>query len=229
MKKTITKQIVDTDKHHPVSYGVPKFELHGFFLAIAKKFSGKTYTLRHVIKNLVKKGQLNYGIVISSTAEATKDWIGIPENCRFDDWEKGKAAIMNLIAFQKNNIKEGKKAHAFIVLDDIIGLVKHNDTLVNRLASSARHFNISVFAAVQNLKSVSPIVRQNADYVFIFRNSNTNEKKEIYSQWNGSLIGEFSDFNKLMNDEIKDYRVLSIDCKTQTNDAKKIFSVFKAP
>jgi hypothetical protein len=138
-------------------------------------------------------------------------------------------AINNMIEIQTKLKQEGKNVQAFIVLDDIVGVVTKDDPFIQRLATSARHANISLFVAVQGLTRLPPVVRDNAEYVFIFRTNNGDVKNKIYETWNGGLIGTKKDFAAFMDKYVENFAVLCINAKTQSNDKSKVFSLFKAP
>jgi len=73
----------------------------------AKKFSGKSSTMRYVLHSLIKAGRFDYGFVISPTGIFNGDW-----DC-----------ILNM---QKKLISMGQPKNAFLILDDCVGSVNFN-------------------------------------------------------------------------------------------------------
>ena len=69
-----------------------------------------------------------------------------------------------------------------------------------------------------------PVLRNNLDYVFIFRNNIVKERQKIYDNYAG-MFANFEVFNQVMNQCTENYECLVIDCKTQSNKLKIKFLV----
>jgi hypothetical protein len=191
------------------------------FLAIAKKYSGKSHLLQWIISEHIRAGQFDYGVVISATARSNGEWNVVPS--RFIYAEYQPEIIQRVRATQQQN----PESRAFIVLDDCIGTLRVDDT-IKSLFTNARHDRITVFCAVQYLKSVPPVLRQNAEYVFIFRQTNQDTIDEIWTEW-GDLYGTRDEWRALFRNWIKNYTALVINTRSQSNDPNDTYRLIKAP
>ena len=71
--------------------------------------------------------------------------------------------IETIIAEQEQN----RDTHICIVLDDVIGTLKLNSPIWAKLATSSRHWRITIFFIAQDLKKLPTPVRDNASTIFI--------------------------------------------------------------
>ena len=80
--------------------------------------------------------------------------------------------IENIINSQKEfKKKNGYMLPFLLVIDDLIGnKTKYSDELVN-LFSTSRHLNISIIFISQHMAYVNPVLRNNSDYIAIFRHN----------------------------------------------------------
>jgi hypothetical protein len=216
-------------KHKSVALDIAKkFETPGLFLTIAKKYSGKTHLLKWMIYKIAMAGKFDYGMVVSGTAE-TGEWNIVPGRQIFSTWGEGKPVIEKLIASQKKFLAEKSKLpNVFIVLDDIIGVIPTNDNLMSRLATSARHWKITLFVCIQSAKKIPPIFRINAEYIFVFRQIDNTQVGTIYDEF-GGLFGSKEEFSNYLKEYVKNYTALFINTKTQNNEKKDMFGLIKAP
>jgi len=104
--------------------------------------------------------------------------------------------LMRRLLDSQNKLKEeevkrnAKPRRVLIVLDDIIGERKiHDDSLLSRLATQGRHFNISVCLATQDAKAIHPVLRNNCDVCVIFHQKNTRSKEAVWHDF----LGAFAD------------------------------------
>ena len=69
--------------------------------------------------------------------------------------------------------KAKKNIHVLVIWDDCLGQGfdwrKQKDSELVRLASSNRHYNISVAISTQSPKMIPPVFRANVDFAFVFR------------------------------------------------------------
>jgi hypothetical protein len=196
------------------------FRTPGVFLAIAKKFAGKSHLLRWVLSSLIKAGRFDWGIVISATARTTGEWDLVPRRFIYPAYDP--KVIKRVRMVQRAN----KESRAFIVLDDIVGVLKIDKT-IQSLITSARHENITVFVTTQYLKGLPPICRENAETVFLFRQPNRDLIKEAWKIW-GDCIDK-AEWERIMLEDVVDHRALLIDTRAQSGKAADKYKLIKAP
>ncbi len=63
----------------------------------------------------------------------------------------------------------GCPKNAFLILDDCVGSVNFNSPLWDKLATTARQYNITIMITFQRFKKCPPVIRQNSEYIFVKR------------------------------------------------------------
>lgn len=205
------------------------FTLPCTFLIIAKRMSGKSHLLKWMMKQFNAMGSFDFGMIISATAEANHEWDIIPKEFIISNYNE--QYVENFLALGKKKKKEGKKFNSFIIFDDFIGTVNLKTPFMSQFIATARHYNISSFFISQKMTdAIPPILRLNADYIFIFKNGNKVELQNIHKEWTGNFgDGSFDDFFQWMDTNIENYRVLVIDKRIQSNKSKDVYRTIKAP
>lgn len=218
-----TKQVSKSKPFDPTALSTP-----GMFLTIAKKYSGKTHLMKYIIGALARAKRFNYGIIVSGTAE-TGEWNIVPKRQIFSNWDDAGSKIEKVITRQKQLQAEGKPLPSiFLVLDDIVGVVNANSGLMSQLASMSRHWNMTLFVCVQSVTKIPPLFRQNAEYLFAFKQNNIDQIKVLYAEFGGAF-GTSAEFVDYMQKNVHTYRALMINIKTQSPKKEDIFKLVIAP
>lgn len=201
------------------------FEFPGTFLIIAKRYSGKTHLLKWIMSQIYTK--FHMGFIISKTAKATKEWNIIDDKYILDNDESVIEGLYNYCDLQK---RKGQEKKMFLIFDDMIGFVDLKTPFMATLITTARHVGISLFFISQKMTdSIPPILRVNSDYVFIFKNANLKELKDIWEEYGSTLLEDFKQFKKWMIKNVAQYAALVVNKKTQSNDWQDIYRMIKAP
>ena len=116
-----------------------------------------------------------------------------------------ETSINKIIKYQEKVKSKGKQC--LIIIDDSISCVdKHFQSLINKLFSKGRHWNISIVLINQYIKhAISPIVRSNIDYLLYSVNS-VSILTYIYD-----LViydGNIKQFIKWSQDNTKDFQFI---------------------
>ena len=149
--------------------------------------SGKTAAIRALWNQ--NKHQWDWVILFCNSPSVDHEYSFIPENCRLEWAESTLTAIMQT---QRDYIKAGQTKNLLLIFDDVIaGSINHNNKLLNKLMTSARHYAITVIVATQRLTLVSPTIRDNVQVVLGTKlgESQQNEMLKIAdcfpNQWEG--------------------------------------------
>ena len=86
-------------------------------------------------------------------------------------------------------------------MDELIGAAHFANDLFTRLACAGRHCRITVWIACQHLFKLSPVIRTNADYLFVLGVQNERVLKSLWEEY-GDL--GFNDAKALRAYAIKD-------------------------
>lgn len=201
--------------------------LPGLMLIIAKKYRGKTYLLKWVMEELVKRKAFDWGYIVSATAKATKEWNIIPEAFIRNKWDPEE--FMKIYDFQMEKKEQDKPLKCFIIMDDVIGTVNLRDEVVSKFVTTARHIGISLFMNMQKMTDAVPLViRNNAEWVIVFKQDNRKVYESIWEEW----AQDFSDgsretFITYCNQHLLNYTALFINLREDNPDDK--YYLIKAP
>jgi predicted AAA+ superfamily ATPase len=189
--------------------------------------SGKSLMTRNLLerddmlKGVFKKP--NYVIIMStSLANGDYDLVTGPNIYKYDDYNAN--IINHVIETQKNLIEKygrNKVPEILIILDDILdtgALQRHS--MIEKLFSKGRHYNINVIVISQQINRVSKLMRLNSDYFCLFRPFNINETEDFLSQYiQKKYHKKFMNYlEKVWNDD--PHAFILIDNKSKDSDRK---------
>lgn len=82
---------------------------------------------------------------------------------------------------------KSKQIHYVIVLDDCVQSKSNalSDPTMQELLMNGRHYNITCILTMQYPMGLSPVIRCNFDYIFLFREQSTINKKKLYTNYCG--------------------------------------------
>lgn len=201
----------------------PKVDKPTFSMFFAGQGSGKTHMIKHIIVEKMKKKKFSYGIVFCSpSTKADGDYDYLPSEYVYTyDFEKRLARMKKL---QERN--RGKPA--FLILDDVIGQINLNLPVWQELCGQFRHHNITILCAIQYITKVPPLFRSTTDYAFIFKQSDLDVVKMLYSLYGNEGFENAAAFRKYITDNTKDYMMIKVDRKASA-DSKDKFTTYRAP
>lgn len=167
--------------------------------------SGKTVMMRNMLYEMMERLEGHKAYLFSSTAEISPEQYDfLPSKAKFPNINELEFDLGEIVGKQKAAIKEFNDGEGeepppiLIILDDCVSheTIRHSPSL-NTLAVAGRHINISVIILSQVVTgsgSVPPIVRTQADAIFVVANPRSEvERKLIAEQY---LTAEASYGNK---------------------------------
>lgn len=206
-------------------------------LIIGKRGSGKSTLINDLIFRFGKKTPLMMAISKSEMTNETYSKI-LPNSLVYD--------MPDPALFKKINDRQeeytrkiNKKVPGFdqtkesqlIVMDDCIETSRDDwtkDSTLGNFFTQGRHKKLILIVAIHAVKSIPPTLRNNADYVFIFKTSTAAEKDKLKSEY----IDVFSnkrDFNDVFSRYTDDYKCIVVDNMTKdSNDITSKFSWYRA-
>lgn len=98
---------------------------------------------------------------------------------------------------------------------------------LSELFHNGRHMNMTVIMAVQYVMSMPPKIRSNIDYVFIFKDNNVMNRRNIHKSW-GGVINSFVEFDEIMQAVTDDHRCMVIDNTSQKSSPDQCLYWYKA-
>ena len=191
----------------------------------ARRGSGKTHLIKHITRILAAKGKFDWIKCVTPTAFNGEWRNAIGQRAVHEsldtDW------LLALLDRQADSIEEGIQNRGLLILDDCLGCVKFNSPIWTKIAASSRHYSLTVIISSQHFTKLPPIVRSNADYIFILGHQPARTIKNIYEEYSpkvGLSIVTEEAFTKYLEDSTTDYGSVLIDtasCKCYKIKAPK--------
>lgn len=176
------------------------------------KESGKTTSIISILSKIREELDKIYIFTIakSNKERYQKELGNIKDNDCFGGFDDPKTAkfIDKLIKFQE--LTKSKK-RVLLLFDDIIDgkNALHQSKILGSLFANHRRYNISVVLATQIPTGISPITRQNCNYVFVHYTKNDSVKEMIYKDYLSCL--ERKEFQSLFENATRDHNILVIE------------------
>lgn len=168
--------------------------------------SGKTSLARWLILQGGREGSFKKIVVMCPTAGLSHDYAFIEKTAGELTTEPTVKKVEQLLHEQKSL---AARRPVLLVLDDWVGVLQVRDSkLFDQLASSSRHYHISIMILTQDLMKLSPILRQNASTLFVTKVREHN-LKAVFEMAND--FPTFAQFRTFMLDNCKNYNAIRFD------------------
>lgn len=173
--------------------------------------SGKTYFIKYMIESF--KNDFDCVIIFSNTANFSEDYTFLENiSCRSFiyntlDVEEDLKKIMRIQAnFRKSDIKK----NVLIIFDDVFSSVKDSKQFKN-LATTYRHYNISIAFSAQYISGASSYLREISNYIVIFEQRTINSLKLCFENYFAGEYENFNNFKAAFCKSLKKYHFYFID------------------
>ncbi|MDD4938251.1 MAG: ATPase/DNA packaging protein [Candidatus Shapirobacteria bacterium] len=210
--------MADLDKLRISKFDIKSIMSDATILLLGRRRSGKSFLCRDILYN---HRHIPAGVVFSGT-EAVSPFFSdfIPDS--FIHTEYKPELINSMMDRQKRKIRETKesgqstdgktaKNNRFIILDDL----QHDaqtwkkDKTIKSIFFNGRHFNYLFILTLQYLMGITPELRSNLDYVFLFHESSIKNRRKIFEDY-CSVIPSFEYFCNIMDVCTSDHKCLVI-------------------
>lgn len=155
--------------------------------------SGKSYLTKYLTQYFTKNKKFKYGLYISGSGFSDDvDWID--ERYMWEGYDEDR------LKQYMDKAKTRKKMPNFLILDDCVGLISRSPYFAH-LTSTHRHYGTSIFICSQDMKATvsTPMIRNIANYTFIFNVTSKPVKKEIYDHWGSACYEDYEKFDKMFS------------------------------
>ena len=197
-------------------------------LILGRRRSGKSFLTRDIFyhhKNIPS------GVVFSGTEEASPFFGNfIPDS--FIHSEYDPELMESIMNHQKKKIREAKAdglsesgKHAsnnlFIVLDDMLHDAQNwkKEKTIKSIFFNGRHYNFLFILTMQYPLGITPELRSNIDYVFIFNEPSLKNRRKIYDDYCG-MIPSFTHFCNILDACTQDHECLVVKTSTNSNNLR---------
>ena len=179
------------------------------------------------------------GIVFSGTEEASP-FFGdfIPDS--FIHSEYNPELIDSIMIRQKKKIRETKAKgisetgkhpsnNLFIVLDDMLHDAQNwkKEKTIKSIFFNGRHYNFLFILTMQYPLGITPELRSNIDYVFIFNEPSVKNRKKIYDDYAG-MLPSFDHFCNILDACTQNHECLVIKTSGNSSDLRDQVFWYKA-
>lgn len=191
---------------------------------IAKRNSGKSYLMKHLLNTIVKKkNKINWIKVITPT-KFNGEWSNIlGDDNVYDEFDND--LIDDILYRQKELKNRNIKNSGLLILDDCLGSANFQNSLFTKLASAGRHYNLTVWISFQHFYKVPTVLRTNSDYLFILGNHPIKVSKTLYEDFQTEGVNDFKEMDILLKNATDDHGILIVDNST----SKTKMLIYKAP
>lgn len=217
----------------PSQFKLSDLKENSTVVLLAKRRSGKSVCIKHLMYHFHTHCGIKTGIVCSHTEDAD------PFYCKFfpplyiyNDCEHALRKVMERqkkIKEYNNKSSKKKDDKILVVLDDVIddiNFVKSKE--FNDIMTNGRHYGITFIIAIQYVKALPPVARQNFDYIFLFNNDITDEIHKIYQSFAGIFPSE-KIFKIALQTFTKNYQIMIINQTGSTaGELNDKYAIFKA-
>lgn len=187
-------------------------------LLIGRRRSGKSFLTRDIFYH---HRDIPSGLIFSGTEEANPFYGDFIPDCfihsKYDpeliETVKNKQSKKTREA---RNTPEGKptngclpKNRFFLVLDDMLQDANEwkRDSTIKSIFYNGRHYNFFFILAMQYPYGITPDLRSNIDYVFVFNEPSVKNRKKIYEDY-GGMIPSFDHFCNILDDCTQNFECL---------------------
>lgn len=199
---------------------------------IGKRKTGKSFCVRDLMYH---KSDFPVGKVMSGTEKANgfyRDFVPkslisfewSPTSC--DKFVKRQEIITNKKSEDANfNFCDPR---GFLILDDLMydtSWINYKTTKM--LFMNGRHYNILFVITMQYPLGITPALRTNLDYVFLFRETYIQNRKRIYENYAG-MFPSFDVFCKTMDKYTEDFGCIVIKNDSTSNRLEDQVFYYKA-
>ena len=172
---------------------------------VAPRKSGKTYTVVDLLKDKDKYcGYFDFIFIWSKSYDADSKWknLNLPKYCVFREWDAAHAErIFDTARECTRRYKRADCPKVLFIWDDMAsdGVMKpHTQGLLEKIATTGRHFNVSAIFITQAYMRLSHTVRTNLTNLLVFRIRNAQEFAKI-SEENREALSK-DEFFDIYND-----------------------------
>ena len=188
----------------------------------AKRNSGKSHLLKHLLKDCMKRKKFNWILIFSAT-KFNGEWTDIVgEKSVYDDFNP--EMVNALLENQAKLVKKKKAKPGLLLFDDMIGTTNFKSDIISKIAIASRHFLISCWITAQYVTKMPPLIRQNSDIVLVLNSVNERIARIIYEEFPTTSFKSWKDVETYFNENTKNY-----GCVLINNSQECHYSFVRAP
>ena len=186
---------------------------HRILMFVGRRGVGKSVALEDILSRL----KVDYTLAMTPTEDSAAMFRKhIPESGIFSNFNISK--IDTMVQMQRQMAKGSKLRSALLVLDDCMyerKAFKH--VSIRDIFMNGRHSHITLALTSQYCLDLSPDLRGNCDYCFIFRDTVISNKQRLWKYFFG-MFETYQDFSRVMDTCTENYGCLVLDNTAKSNE-----------
>ena len=178
--------------------------------------------MRHLLHVLAKGRKFRW--VFVTPTKFTGEWTAIVvDTAVLDTFDPEQISTLfdRQAALREDNVDNP----GLLILDDCLGACNLQSDLFTRMASAGRHYRVSIWLAAQHLFKIPPVIRGNADYLFVLGSQNDRVVKALWDEMGGLGFDSWRELRAYTAWAVENYGALAID----THDQKVPVKITRAP
>ncbi len=207
-------------------FDMKKIKKNSVVVVIGKRGSGKSYLMKDLLYHHRKNFKI--GKIFCKTNVLNQFYSDFIPNIliskHFDTKE-----IKKIFDRQEKVIREQwQDPYIFILADDCLSDAKHwvKDDQILELFYNGRHYKLLFILTLQTPMGITPNLRSNIDYTFIYNTNVISDKEKIYKHYAG-VFNDKNEFYSVLN-SLDEYECLVIDNITKSKNLEDIVFYYKA-
>jgi hypothetical protein len=230
--------VIITQRSQGEYYGIELSGNKRYILAngIVTHNSGKSFLVRDIFYH---HRHIPKGVIFSGTEEASP-FFGdfVPDIFIHNEYDP--EMIEGILRSQKKKIREAKdmgksesgkckENNFFIVLDDLLHDAQNwkREKTIKNIFFNGRHFNLFFILTMQYPLGITPELRSNIDYVFVFNEPSFKNRRKLYDDY-FSIIPSFDYFCNILDACTKDHECLVVKLNGTSNKLEDQIFWYKA-
>lgn len=195
----------------------------GAYLICGRGGTGKTHILKYLVAGMASHFATAFGFCPTRFA-GNLDFI--PEKRCFEKFDPEK--VEAILDYQAQAVKQGTAGNVLLVFDDVLGNVslKLYGHLFLRLATTARHYRVTIIITTQYIHKVPPALRENARFILITSVDTPKAISVLYDEYGINGITKKA-FTHYCEQYTQGYSVLLINREAKTQ--KESYIQMQAP
>lgn len=197
---------------------------HRILMFVGRRGVGKSVALEDIMSRL----RVDYTVAMTPTEDSAAMFRKhVPESGIFSTFNIAK--IDSMVQLQRQMARTPAKLRsALLVLDDCMYEKKaFKHVSVRDIFMNGRHSHITMALTSQYCLDLSPDLRGNCDYVFVFRDTVISNKQRLWKYFFG-MFETYQDFSRVMDACCENFGCLVLDNTAKDNDIESCVFWWKA-
>lgn len=196
------------------TYQIEKFKLNEVqpgmvSILIGKRHSGKGFFMKHLIYKLREQYAI---IVVFSGSEAEDPFYKkfVAPCFVYETFDTD--GLRRVVSAQRERVKAlgiNKRTNMALILDDLMDEDISKNKEIKQLFFQGRHWGVSLYLCLQYAISISPAMRTNTDFVFLFNEPIASNRANLYKHYVG-ICGSLKEFETLFKQLTQNFQVMVV-------------------